>query len=159
MIWVCRAGNRGTDNEYFIEKQKVFLSWEGYRHNLTQVESMTDAKKIVLQEKPDSSKTAISTWASQIIYFVKDMEIDDLVFVPSVCSRDYCLCRLLSEYRFSSEDKYCHYREMEVIKEHIEKSVFSQKIINSLGAYRSVFKVGSQDEVLSVLYKEKILSH
>lgn len=31
LIWVCRAGASGKNYDYFINNQRIYLSWDGYK--------------------------------------------------------------------------------------------------------------------------------
>ena len=152
VIWICRAGKRGIDYTDFIAEEKIYLAWEKYSFDLKNFNEMEITKKMVAKENLSASKTAISTWASQIICFVNEMRIGDYVFIPSEHSKDYCLAEIIGDYCYDNSDvKYHHSRNIRIIKEYISRKVFPIYILNSMDAYRNIFKVGHQDELKEIL--------
>lgn len=157
MIWVCRAGASGKNYDYFINNQRIYLSWDGYKFDLSQYDDMSKAKEIVSQEKGTTNSTAISTWATQIVNFVVGMKVGDLVIIPSQSSRDYCLAKIESDYQFLNDELYPHSRKVCLIKEHISKDIFPTYIVNTLGAFRTIFKAGKDEEIVEILKKNNFL--
>ena len=158
MIWVCRAGASGKNYDYFINNQRIYLSWDGYQVDLSQYDDMSKAKEIVSQEKGTTNSTAVSTWATQIVNFVKLMSIGDYVMIPSQNSREYCLAIIDGAYQYLEEDPlYTHSRKIKIVKENIKRDIFPAKIANTLGAFRTVFKAGKDEEIIEILKNNNCL--
>lgn len=158
MIWVIRAGMGGSDYNYFVSTKRAYLSWEGYRKDLRNYPNLSDMKMLVKEEKGTTSEVSIRTWSSQLMIFAYEISKGDLVFIPSEKSKDYCLARIIGPYDFSEDlQKYYHFHEIEIIKEHIPKSYFSKRIVNSMGAFRTIFKPACQEEIINSLKENGVL--
>ena len=157
MMWVMRAGQKAVYLDKFLTANKIYLPWDGYRISLDSAESREDFRKIVIEEKGNSERTTISNWAGQLYSFAKEMCVGDYLLIPKAFSRGYILAKLSGDYCFneSDDDALYHSRDMEVICSDIPRDIFSQSIQYSLGAFRTLFKVKAEDEVLLTINKWK----
>lgn len=151
MLWVCRAGQKGCYFSKYIEEKRIFLPWDGYRIDLSKYGSVEEFRPIVAQEKNTDNRTSVSNWSGQLSAFVKQMQIGDYVLIPSAYSRFYVFGRITSDYRYSPDEDLCHSRDIEIIKKDISRSIFSQSILYSLGAYRTVFQPRYKEEIVTVI--------
>ena len=148
MMWVVRAGQKSIFYEKFIENQRIYIPWEGYRFSLKGITNKSEFRQIVEKEKKIENKTSISNWSGQLYSFVEQMKENDLVLIPTKGSHTYTLAKIKSEYFFSNEDNLCHYRKIEIIEKAIPRSIFPQHIVYSLGTFRTIFKVKQEEEIL-----------
>lgn len=151
MLWVCRAGQKGCYFTKYIEDQRIYLPWEGYEYDLSQYNSLEDFRPIVAEEKQTDNRTSISNWSGQLFAFVKQMQIGDYVMIPSASSQFYVLARITGDYEYQASDGLRHSRSIELMKEDISRTVFSQGIQYSLGAYRTVFQPRYEEEIVKTI--------
>lgn len=151
MLWVCRAGQKGCYFIKYIEEQKIYLPWDGYRYDLSKYDSLEDFRRIVAKEKQTDNHTSISNWSGQLFTFVKRMQIGDHVMIPSTSSQIYVFAKITGEYQYQSEGELHHSRSINIIKSDISRTVFSQNVRYSLGAYRTVFQPRYEEEIVSTI--------
>lgn len=157
MMWVIRAGKNGVYHDVFVANRKAYLSWDGYRYDLSSIESMADCREIVKKEKKTSNRTSISNWASQLYLFVQAIEVGQYVLIPSRCSRTYTLARITGTYSYDDKasDPFCHFRTMEIVEEAIPREIFEQNTAYSLNAFRTIFKAKNEEEIMKTINKWK----
>jgi restriction system protein len=155
MIWVIRAGIESIYLPKFMNSGRIFLPWEGYKINFNGLETREDFKQLVIKEKGNQSRTTIANWAGMLFSFTKEMNVGDEVLVPARHSQTYCLANIIGEYEFniSDEDGLYHSRRIEVNTSDIPRNIFSQQVIYSLGAFRTIFRVKYEDEIVASITK------
>ena len=156
-MWVIRAGKNGMFYKNFIEMSRVYLSWEGYGFDLHEMKSMSDFRAIVSKEKNTDNRTSISNWAGQLYAFVKDISVGDYVLIPARDSKAYALATIAADYLYDAngKDQFYHYRTINILHTDIPRSIFSQTTAYSLNAFRTLFRVKNEDEVISAINKWK----
>ena len=105
---------------------------------------------MVIAEKNPDAPTTISNWAGQLYSFCVDMKVGDYVLVPGKSSRFYTLAAIIENYKYEQGKEYPHSRKIKILNEHIDRECFTQSTQYSLGAFRTVFKVKQEEEVLKV---------
>ena len=155
MIWVCRAGMSSVHLDTFLRTHKVYLPWDGFKVDLKQFPDREQLKALVRNEKGDVARTSISNWSGQLYTFSQEMQIGDYVLIPHRGSRYYTLGKITGDYSFcdSDENGLWHSRSFEILENDIPREVFSQSMRYSLGAYRTVFKVRDEEELLTTVTK------
>ena len=83
------------------------------------------------------------------------MQIGDYVLIPHKGSRYYTLGKVISNYCFcdSDENGLWHSRDIEILEIDIPREIFSQSMRYSLGAYRTIFKVREEEELLTTIIR------
>lgn len=157
MMWVIRAGQNALYYDKFIQNSKVYIPWDGYKMNLSGIKTHADFRAVVEKEKGTNNRTSVSNWAGQLYTFTQVIEIGDLVLIPSKRSHTYCLARITGDYHFdiNEQDKLYHYRDIEILEMDIPRDVFSQPVIFSLGAFRTIFKAKHDEEILKTINRWK----
>ena len=151
MLWVCRAGQKGCCFSKYVEDKKIYIPWDGYRFDLSEYDSLDDFRPLVAKEKQTDNRTSISNWSGQLYAFVCQMQVGDLVLIPTTSSRSYIFAKVTSDYQYHKEDTLCHSRSIEIIKDGISKTAFSRGIQYSLGAYRTIFRPRYEEEIISTI--------
>lgn len=152
MMWVCRAGKGSFYFNDFIEQKKLYLPWEGFDYDLNEYCSIGDYRKLVEKEKRTTNKTSISNWSSQLNIFAHEMKLGDYVIIPQSGKKKYALVKINGDYSYNNKNgELHHFRKIEILKYDIPKEVFPQSINYSLGAFRTVFKVKQEMEILEIL--------
>ena len=153
MIWVCRAGRSSIHLDTFLRTHRVYLPWDGFKVDLKQFSDLEQLKALVRNEKGNVAPTSISNWSGQIFSFSQGMRIGDYVLIPHRGSRYYTFGKITGDYSFcdSDENGLWHSRSIEILEDNIPREVFSQSMRYSLGAYRTVFKVRDEEELLTTI--------
>lgn len=150
MMWVCRPGQQGKYYDMFLEQNRIFLAWEGYRQDLSRMRTRDEFKALVVAEKNPDARTTISNWSGQLYSFCVEMQPGDYVLIPSRSSRTYVLAKIIGDYHYEGGTKLPHSRAIEIIRKEIPRSSFQQSTQYSLGTFRTVFKVKQEEEVLNL---------
>lgn len=159
MMWVIRAGQNALHYDKYIQNSKVYIPWDGYKMDLSKIKTRSGFRFVVEKEKGTDNRTSVSNWAGQLYTFTQEIRRGDYVLIPSKGSHTYCLARITGDYCFdkSEKDKLYHSRNIEIVEIDVPKDIFSQTVIYSLGAFRTIFKVNHEDEILKTIksWKEK----
>ena len=157
MMWIMRAGQNSVYYDKFLSESKVFLPWSGFKQDLSIFTSRPEFRALVEKEKGEVHRTSVSNWAGQLYSFVIEANNDDLVLIPSKGSHTYCLAKLAGNYIYNENDpeKLYHSRDIKMILKGIPKDIFSQEIIYSLGAFRTIFKARHEEEIIRTIKKWK----
>ena len=157
MLWVCRPGVNAFYYEYFLVTQKIFMAWEGYKTDLSVLQTREQFRQLVIVEKGDVPRTSISNWSGQLYTFCREMAVGDYVLVPSKGSHTYTLARIDGEYEYNPQDDKMlwHSRKIKILMNNIPRNIFSQSLQYSLGAYRTVFKIKNDVELLLTIKQYK----
>ena len=157
MMWIMRAGQKAIFLDKFLSANKIYLPWDGYCTSLESIKEREAFRELVVKEKGVSQRTSISNWAGQLYSFVNEMNVGDYLLIPQAFSRGYILAKIKGEYHFDEHDadSLYHSREIDVLETDIPREIFSQSIQYSLGAFRTLFKVKAEDEVLQTINKWK----
>ena len=153
MIWVCRAGMNSIHLDTFLKTHKVYLTWDGFKVDLKQFKNREQLKNLVRIEKGDVSRTSISNWSGQLYTFSQEMQVGDYILIPHKGSRYYTFGKVTGDYSFcdSDENGLWHSKNIEILETDIPREVFSQSMRYSLGAYRTIFKVRDEKELLTTI--------
>lgn len=151
MLWLCRPGHAAQFYSDFIDESKIFMAWEGYNQDLSAFQTKEEFRYLVAIEKQTNNRTSISNWSGQLINFVKDICIGDFVIIPNNIKRVYALAEVIGEYKYESENILHHSRKIKIIKTEISRDIFSQEILYSLGAYRTLFKMKNEKQFFGEL--------
>jgi len=93
----------------------------------------------------------------QILDFVQKMQIDDYVLIPFKGSHTYTLAVITGDYEYNPDQCKClqHSRSVRILIEGFPRDILSQHIQYSLGAFRTVFQVKYQEEILQAIEEWK----
>lgn len=151
MLWVCRAGRGSIFEDLFLEQERIFLVWPGFDMPMNPPKSKEEVRRFVSDEKGTTNRTSISNWSGQLEAFSYEMKVGDYVLIPSK-HRSFTLARITGEYEYGIfPQSFHHSRKIKVLAKEIPKSIFSQSIIYTLGAYRTLFKIRDEKEVLTTI--------
>lgn len=155
VIWVCRAGKDSIFLDNFLCNERVSLPWEGFRVDLKQYSRREQIKSLVQHEKGDVARTSISNWSGQLYSFCWEMNVGDYVLIPHRSSRTYTFAKIIGDYEFRDSDPngLWHSRKIRIVLSGIPRELFSQSMRYSLGAYRTIFKVREEEELLKTISK------
>lgn len=154
-IWVCRAGKKGMYAEEFVEKEIISCTWSGYLESWGNHDKGGLVQIVMKVNGVNPKSTAAITWTNQMDIFVNKMKTGDLVIVPNLKKHFYMICMIQSEYMFedASKDYLRHRRKVKWINLEIQKDCFSRELVNTLGAFRTVFQVKKNEQIEEIIRK------
>ena len=159
MMWVTRAGQNSVYYEKYLMNSRVYIPWDGYKLDLSKIAVRSEYRKVVEAEKGTVNRTSVSNWAGQLFTFVHEIKIGDTILIPSRGSRTYCVGKITGDYEYneSEPDGLFHSREFKLLVKDVPRIIFSQEIVYSLGAFRTIFKAKHEDEIIRTIkeWKEK----
>lgn len=150
-MWVCRAGQNAKYLSLFLETSKIYLAWPGFNYDLNSLPTMMSFRDVVSEEMHCENRTSISNWAGQLKSFRDDLAIGDYVVIPHERSLSYSLAKITGEYVYEKNplSGFYHSRDVEIVYRGIPRAAFTQTMQYSMGAFRTVFRVKKEDEVLN----------
>ncbi len=160
MMWLIRAGRNSIYYDAILESQRVFLPWNGYHYDFKAIKTKEELRLAVGNEKCTDNRTSVATWVGQILDFVQKIQIGDYVLIPSKGSHTYVLATVTGDYEYNADQNEClqHCRSIKVLIKDFPRDALSQQIQYSLGAFRTVFRVKYEDEILRSIEKWQRIS-
>ena len=151
-MWVCRAGFKAMYFNQFIQEEKIYLAWKGFDIDFRTLKNMQEIRDLVRAEMESDNNTSISNWSGQLKTFYEGMHIGDSVVIPHVSSKAYTLVKITGDYSYEKDSLIGlhHSRKISLVKVGVPKNVFTQSLNYSLGAYRTIFKVKHEEEIMNV---------
>lgn len=153
MMWVCRAGKKSKELDFFVKTERIYMPWDGFAANYSNLDKLEEFRLIVEKEKNVNNRTTVSNLASQLYQFVNGISIGDYVLIPCENSWFYHLAKVIGGYNYSDEDYLRHSRKIEFIIKDIPREIFDYHILSSLGAYRTLFKAKNEQIILDTIKK------
>lgn len=151
-MWVCRAGYQAMYLDLFMQEKRIYLAWRGFNQDLNAFHTIQEAKDLVRNEIKSNNRISVSNRTGQLIAFREWMRINDYVVIPHPRSKAYTLTKIVGDYSYqkeSSNDLH-HYRQIDILKVGVPRDAFTQELVYSLGAYRTIFKAKHEEEILEV---------
>ena len=151
MLWICRAGKKGCYYPDYINQNSIYLPWQGFNVDLSMKKTMPFYRELVKEQMNTDNRTSISNWSGQLFSFVNDMQVGDYVLIPSERGQVYTFAMISGDYVFNKENILHHQREISIIHKNLPRHIFEQKVLYSLGAYRTLFKAKYEIEILNAI--------
>ena len=157
-IWVCRTGTKGEFEQLFFQNSCICFTRENYNFNLKEKDEKEIIKHIKLCNPDAALQTISNTW-SQVNIFANRMCIGDVVIIPKKNSSIISIGIIKSDYIFDSENDFPlkHIRNIQFIKNDIDTCHFPQKLRYSMRAFRTIFSINCEEEMLTELQKEGVV--
>ena len=113
-------------------------------------------KEYVKIECGDKTQTAVSTHSNQIEIFTNKMKTGDFVITPASSSGDYSVGLIIGDYHYDHNVfPFHHSRRVDWLEHNISRSLFSEKMQHTLGAYRTIFAL--KDDVEFIKFMERLM--
>ena len=146
-LWLFRAGSSGEYENKFLDDNKVYLTWDGLKHDLSQLQEKRELYDFLLDFYSDAKMGAVRNWTGQIWPIAHRMEKGDWVILPSKRNPTIHIGEVKSEYKFhpNNEDPFFHSRDVDWFAKDIPRSNFDQDILYSLGAFMTVCRISRND--------------
>lgn len=151
-LWLVRAGKHGESEKKFLDERRVYLTWGGLSHDLTNIKTKAQLRSLLEKVYPDAPAGRISNNVGQIWAFSKSIEKGDWVVLPSKTKPAIHVAEVIGDYVFdgAAEDPYYHLRDVRWIAQDIPRSNFDQDILYSLGAFMTVCQISRNDAEVRV---------
>ena len=87
------------------------------------------------------------------------MNVGDVVIIPKKNTAKISVGTIGSEYIFNSKEKFPlkHMRSIKFIKKDIDTHTFPQKLRYSMRAFRTIFSINCEEEMLEELKKKGVV--
>ena len=129
-VWVVRAGSRGEYEETFMSQNLAGIDF-GVGQSATGFDSRQS-----LREYMTSRKAADQVWT-----FIHEIRIGDMVVLPRKRPKVVAVGRVSGDYQYSEGLDPPHVRPVSWEVQDIQRSVFDQDLLNSMGGLATVFRV------------------
>ena len=145
-LWLNRSGRHCEHESKFLDEGRIYLTWGGLHHDLSQVDSRDQLQSVLEEVYPKASAGKRRQNSGQIWAFVTKMSKGDWVAVPSK-RKTIHIGEITSDYTYDpkAEDPYFHYREVRWLETDVPRTNFDQDILNSLGAFTTVCQIKRND--------------
>ena len=140
-LWMIRAGKYGERETLDLEHNLAIIGWDELP-DLSRVQSHEELQKVLEEYYPLTKAKTLSHHAGQLWTFVRKIQHGDLVVLP-LKSRPFIAIGQVTgpyEYRKDLASSSLHARPVKWLKE-VPRSVFSQAILYSFGAFMTVCRI------------------
>lgn len=146
-LWLVRAGAHGEYEKKFIEKNRIYLTWDGLSHDLGALKNRGQLRALLENVYPDAPKGRITNNLGQIWAFSHGISQGDWVVLPSKQKPAIHVAKVKGDYTFNADadDPFFHYREVEWIVQDVPRTNFDQDLLYSFGAFMTVCQVSRND--------------
>jgi restriction system protein len=147
-LWLFRAGRHGEYEKKFLNDERVYLTWEGLKQDLSQVSKKHDLYDLLIKLYPEEKKGAIRNFTGQIWPMAKEMKEGDWVVLPSKLKPAAIhFAEIMGPYVFDpdAEDRFNHFRTVKWFATDVTRSNFDQDLLYSFGAAMTVCRIERND--------------
>ena len=146
-LWLTRMGRHGEYEQRFLADDRIYATWKGLRHDLSQIPTKAELVTLMSGTYPNKELPAIRNWASQIWPFVKIMKPGDWVVVPYKTKPAINIAEITGDYEFdpNADDPYYHSRSIKWIEQDIPRTNFDQDLLYSFGAFMTICRITRND--------------
>jgi len=149
-IWTIRAGKYGEQEQACLNEKLVTISW----NDLPNLMSFANRDQLAvayqkLYEEPNKLKVGIT--AGQLWRFANEIEVGDLVALPSKAQAVIHIGKVEGAYQFQQKSKdVLHWRPVTWLRT-IPRAEFDQDLLYSFGSLLTVSQVNRPDAAQRVL--------
>lgn len=146
-IWLVRAGKHGQFEKKFLEGKKVYLTWNNLNHDLSNINSQKELRKLLAEIYPTNSEKKNITQGSQIWAFSHRIKVGDWVVLPSKLKPAIHIAEVVSGYNFNqkAENPLYHWLNVKWLETDIPRSNFDQDLLYSIGAFLTICQIRRND--------------
>ncbi len=152
-IWGIHAGKTGDADTLFLKGGFIALGWSKMGDLSTLKADREEFKRMVVKAYPASKPGAIRTYAGELLRFVHEMKVGDIVAFPSKRDRKIHIGHVEGGYKYdpSREESYPNLRPVKWLKA-VPRAQFSQGALYEIGSAMSLFQIKNYaDEFISAL--------
>ena len=142
-LWLFRAGRQGEYEKRFLDDKRVYVTWEGLRHDPSKLKSKKELLEILVETYPDSKLISLQVHVGQIWPAVREMKPGDWIVLPSKMKAALHIGEITGTYRYdaNAEDPFYHYLEVKWFATDVPRSKFDQDLLYSFGAARTICQI------------------
>lgn len=137
-VWMVRAGRGGYLMEDFLHDHIVAIGWNEIGQISDDI-TYDDLKRKFKKAYPEDSDGRVNQCVAQIWRFVHQFKVGDKLVTYDSSTRVYYLGEIVSEYKFSDEYEYHHYRDVKWLGLPVERDLLSTDTKNILGSILTIF--------------------
>lgn len=153
-VWLCRAGKYGEHEARFVEKNRIYYTFDTVRISLSSFSTRGDLQKYFLKAIPAVKENAAKVYAVQGYVFRREMAVGDWVVTPSKTTPGLLrFAEVTGEYEFdeNAEEDYRHSRSVEWFAE-MRREQFDADIQAALGALMTICKLKQEDRIKQTVH-------
>ncbi len=139
-IWMVRAGSGSFLIDEFLDEEIATIGWNELKklpHGIT-YQALKDKFK---ETYPDDSDGRVNQSVGQIWRLFSDFKIGDKVITYDSNTRVYYLGEIKSNYKYSEDFTYHHYRKVEWYDGAVERDLLKVRSKNTLGSTLTIFEI------------------
>ena len=142
-LWLIRAGSHGEHESKFLESNRVYVTWDGFKVDLGKLAEKAQLLAALRRSYPENKEKALANHASQIWPFAHTMKKGDWVVLPLKTQQSICIGEITGDYHFEPQgpDPYFHWRPVKWIAESIPRHRFGQDLLHSFGAFMTICRI------------------
>jgi restriction system protein len=146
-LWLVRAGSRGEHEQYFLDTNKVYVTWENLKQDLSKLATKQDLQQVLRERDTNQTKGKINNNSGQLWPFVNEMKPGDWIVVPSKLRPAIHIAEITGQYTFDPtvDSPYFHQRAIKWVVTDIPRSNFDQDLLYSFGAFMTICKIERND--------------
>jgi restriction system protein len=151
-LWMVRAGSYGEYENKYLKDNRIYCTWDGFNHNLNNIDSILNLREIMQNKYEYKKKGQLISSSAQVWSFAKSIKKDDWIVLPSKKKAAIHFAKVISDYKYdiTAEDPFFHYRDVEWFVTDIPRTNFSQDILYSLGAFRTICQIKRNNAELRI---------
>ena len=143
-LWLVRSGRRGERELDALEQGKTLIGWSevGDLSNFLN-KDRSDIVERLEEVYPDSPRSRIANYASQLHRFVNLIQKGDLVVMPRKLTDGIAIGEVTGDYNYidDPDDLFTNSRSVKWYKESVPRDNFRQDLRYSLGAFMTVCEI------------------
>ena len=146
-LWVVRAGQHGEHETRFLNDNRVYLTWDHLRYDLSTYPNRQKVQELLRTVYPDASEGRIINNSGQVWRFAHRIEVGDWVVLPRKAKSAICVGDVTGSYTFdgNAQDPYYHWHSVKWLNTDIPRSNFDQDLLYSFGAFMTICKITRND--------------
>lgn len=150
-LYLARAGGSGEDENYALDHGVIIIGFAEYP-SLAGAKDYEAVLALVKATQPDLKPRAAGNYAGQLWAFALAMKEGDIVVLPRKLTSQVALGRVTGPYKYEQVGaNWRHMREVEWVRPDVPRTVFSQDLLHSFGAFMTVCNIARNNAEVRVL--------
>src|SRR5438093_9759826 len=156
-LWLVRAGSNGEREQDALQNNLAIIGWSrGQLGDLSNVKDRGELRKLLESHYPDANKNRITNFTAQIWGFIRGIQENDLVVLPSKFHATIAIGKVTGPYNYRTDlsPEIRHTRSVQWIRSDIPRTAFQQDLLYSFGAFMTVCEIrrnNAEERVRAVL--------
>lgn len=155
-LWTVRAGRHGQQEQICLDEKLITIGWNGLPDlkSFKTRDDLFDAYQEIYQQ----GKVKAGITVGQIWRFANEIDIGDLVALPSKFQPVIHIGKVTGEYKHEQKQDIVHWRKVNWLQA-IPRAAFDQDLLYSFGSLLTVSQVSREkaaERVLALIEGKKI---